>query len=78
MMKSLVVVGVAILLAGCWPNERRIVSRGWVEPTLEADRAPLYCYRTLGSVDCHSEPLPPDNYGRLEGTYEPKPPAASN
>jgi hypothetical protein len=28
------------------------------QPAAEAETAPVYCYRTLGQVDCHSEPDP--------------------
>ena len=28
------------------------------EAATKKDEAPVYCYRTLGQVDCHSEPDP--------------------
>jgi hypothetical protein len=53
-------------VAGCsmlegsrpWPDERRIVARDWAKPQLPDSEPPVYCYRTLGTVECHREPLP--------------------
>jgi hypothetical protein len=41
-----------------WPDERRVVSRDWVKPQIDEKEPPIYCYRTLGTVECHKEPLP--------------------
>ena len=43
-----------------WPNERRILARGWVPRQVESKAPEVYCYRTLGTVDCHARPLPED------------------
>jgi hypothetical protein len=40
-----------------WPDERRIVARDWARPQLEDKEPPVYCYRTLATVECHREPL---------------------
>ena len=40
-----------------WPDERRIVSRDWIKPQIDEEQPPIYCYRTLATVECHSEPL---------------------
>jgi hypothetical protein len=53
-------------VAGCgylegsrpWPDERRIVARDWAKPQLPDSEPPVYCYRTLGTVECHREPIP--------------------
>lgn len=41
-----------------WPNERRILARGWVPRQVESKAPKVYCYRTLGTVDCHAQPVP--------------------
>ncbi len=43
-----------------WPNERRILARGWVPRQVESKTPKVYCYRTLGTVDCHAKPVPAD------------------
>jgi len=68
----------SILISACsvlegphpWPNERRLLAKDWVRPQVEADQAPVYCYRTLGTVSCHDEPLPDSEAGRLVSTDE--------
>lgn len=72
MKKTLLLAIVAALLSGCfYPTERRIVSRGWVKPQLAKDHSPLYCYRTLGVVDCYARPLAGRDDGRLVNSYRP-------
>ncbi len=53
-----------------WPNERRILSRDWVAPQVEAKVPPVYCYRTLGEVDCHAAPLA-DEENRIVNSFGP-------
>ncbi len=54
-----------------WPNERRILGKDWVRPQVEPDMEAVYCYKTLGTVECHSEPLPDGEQRRLVNKYEP-------
>ena len=55
----LVAIGGCSILEGSrpWPDERRIVSRDWVKPQIDEKEPAVYCYRTLATVECHSEPL---------------------
>ena len=65
-------------VAGCYgigerylPAAPEVVSRDWYKAPVRA-RPPLYCYQTLGSADCHREPLAAGN-GRIAGYYGPPP-----
>jgi len=49
-----------------WPNERRVLARDWVVPGRRAEEKPVYCYRTLGAVECHPEPIPGQEHRRIE------------
>jgi hypothetical protein len=49
-----------------WPNERRVLARDWVVPGRRAEEKPVYCYRTLGAVECHDHPLPGQEQRRVE------------
>jgi len=40
-----------------WPNERRVLAKDWIVPGRRAEEKPVYCYRTLGAVECYREPL---------------------
>lgn len=76
MRAILALLAVATLATGCsvlegphpWPNERRLLAKDWVRPQVEADQAPVYCYRTLGNVECHSTPLDAMEEERMVGT----------
>ena len=54
-----------------YPNEARIVGRGTLTPTLQADHGPLYCYETLGVAECHRGPLASWERRRLVDSIEP-------
>ena len=68
-------------LQGCFNGEglspaERVQSAGWagVEREDIEDEEPLYCYRSLGAVDCYKSPI----HGRenqLVAPYPPKPPS---
>jgi len=49
-----------------WPNERRVLARDWVVPGRRAEEKPVYCYRTLGAVECHPEPVAGQEHRRIE------------
>lgn len=36
-------------------------------------QSPVYCYRTLGSIECYRKPLPPSEIGRLVEYIGPPP-----
>lgn len=87
-MKSLgklAVTGAALLfLSGCglqhyaeephpWPSEKRLLAKDWVVPQVAVEEEPIYCYRTLGKVDCHGDPLGKDAEGRIFGEQPPPP-----
>lgn len=70
MMKTVLLAAVAVLLTGCfYPTESGIVSSGWADaPFLARFRGntkrvepKIYCYRTLGQVDCYAKPLLGEN-----------------
>lgn len=48
------------------------VKAGNLQATNQAVRAPLYCYATLGRVDCHATPIV-EEQDRLKGYYGPSP-----
>ena len=54
-----------------WPDERRIVSRDWVKPQIDEEEPPIYCYRTLATPDCHSQPLA-DGQARIVNSHDAK------
>ena len=64
--KILTFLALLVAVAGCsylegsrpWPDERRIVARDWAKPQIEDKEPPVYCYRTLATVECHREPIP--------------------
>jgi|GEM_PF-1701403 len=62
---------VALALAGC-QSAPEPPATALIGPTGDpAHSTPVYCYRTLASVDCYREPLPgPPN--RLVGGYVPQ------
>ncbi len=40
-----------------WPNERRVLARDWVVPNIKAREGRVYCYRSLGAVECYPYPI---------------------
>ena len=40
-----------------WPNERRVLARDWVVPNIKDREARVYCYRSLGSIECYPYPI---------------------
>lgn len=75
MRAILAATAAALLLSACsyiegphpWPNERRLLAKDWVIPQVEAEQIPVYCYRTLGAVECHNAPLATE-HGRFVST----------
>ncbi len=61
-------------LGGCRNGEsfkstEGILGQGWATPPEPYDPEPLYCYKTIGNVDCHRMPLQ-NGDSRLQGSYE--------
>jgi hypothetical protein len=59
------------------PTFDDILANGWLAPANADQKAslaesPLYCYGTIGTEDCHIEPLP-NEAGRLVGYQGPPP-----
>lgn len=78
-MRSLIV---SILLAGslmgCAENIRKNIDKVFGDNS-EKDRTipeAVYCYRTIGKVNCYSEPLPGQEANRLIG-YDGKSPRST-
>jgi hypothetical protein len=44
----------ALALSGCAEG----LFAGWTDGPAQAAAAPVYCYRTLGDVDCYDRPDP--------------------
>ncbi len=40
-----------------WPNERRVLARDWVVPNIKAREGRVYCYRSLGAIECYPYPI---------------------
>ncbi len=40
-----------------WPNERRVLARDWVVPDIKAKEGRVYCYRSLGAIECYPYPI---------------------
>ena len=86
--KLVVLCAGSLVLSGCglmhyaeephpWPSEKRLLAKDWVVPQVTADEEPVYCYRTLGQVDCHGEPLEKTEDGRVLGEQAPPAPKKS-
>ena len=70
--RAIVLVVATAMLASCsgrdiaeffenprpWPNERRILARDWIKPQVRRKENKVYCYRTLGAIECHDSPIP--------------------
>lgn len=59
--RAIAVLGLLAAVGGCAEDKlshAEMLSDGWLFPTGPAvPAAPLYCYRTLATLDCHSGPL---------------------
>jgi len=80
-MRVFWVVGLAFLITGCSGVREQVedllVVSGVAEPAPQQER-PLYCYRTLAEQECHADPLPLRELGRLVEYYGPPPASLSN
>ena len=52
-----------MILSGCFAGNNLLTTEGitgsgWAQPFEPYDPEPLYCYRTLGVVDCYDRPVP--------------------
>ncbi|MBK8175636.1 MAG: hypothetical protein IPK66_10350 [Rhodospirillales bacterium] len=56
----------AVLVLGACASDETVYEKG------VADYEPIYCYQTIGSVDCHRRPKPRDA-ARLVNHYGPPP-----
>ena len=78
-MRSLLVLFLlAGSLMGCAENIRKNIDKVFGDNS-EKDRAipeAVYCYRTIGKVNCYSEPLPGQEANRLIG-YDGKSPRST-
>lgn len=75
---TLLVIGALIALTGCAEIDRQVQSvLGTPETAAAAPPAPSYCYRTLGKVNCYSQPLPASEANRLVGYQGPPPRSTS-
>ena len=45
-------------------------TKDWVVPQVSAKEEQVYCYRTLGKVDCHGDPLGQEEQRRVLGDDE--------
>ena len=54
-------------------SAERIISSGWADVSNEdtENQEPLYCYKTIGSIDCYKTP-DPKRHKQLVSTYPPK------
>ncbi len=83
--RSLLIVSILGLSAGCAGLENSVQSAVsgirsatfGPQDTPEPQAAPTYCYRTLGKVNCYSQPLPASEANRLVGYEGPAPRASS-
>jgi len=78
-MRSLLVVFLlAGSLMGCAETIRANIDKLFMEDTkqIRAVPQPVYCYRTIGKVNCYSQPLPGQEANRLVG-YDGKSPRST-
>jgi len=76
-------VGLPLVLCACAnpfgdaePTVNEVLAGGWLtEEGSPKLLTPLHCYGTIGSGDCHAEPLT-DGGGRLAGFQGPPPPVS--
>ena len=78
-MRSLLVVFLlAGSLMGCAETIRANIDKLFMEDNkqIRAVPQPVYCYRTIGKVNCYSQPLPGQEANRLVG-YDGKSPRST-
>ena len=78
-MKSLLVLLVlAGSLMGCAETIRKNIDYLFIEGNKQSRAMPqsVYCYRTIGKVNCYSQPLPGQEANRLIG-YDGKSPRST-
>ena len=78
-MRSLLVVFLlAGSLMGCAETIRANIDKLFMEDMkqIRAVPQPVYCYRTIGKVNCYSQPLPGQEANRLVG-YDGKSPRST-
>ena len=78
-MKSLLVLLVlAGSLMGCAETIRKNIDNLFIEGNKQSRVMPqsVYCYRTIGKVNCYSQPLPGQEANRLIG-YDGKSPRST-
>ena len=78
-MRSLIVsILIAGSLMGCAETIRANIDKLFMEGTKQsrAMPQPVYCYRTIGKVNCYSQPLPGQEANRLIG-YDGKSPRST-
>ena len=65
-------------LMGCAGNIRENIDNLFMEGTEQSHAVPqsVYCYRTIGKVNCYSQPLPGQEANRLIG-YDGKSPRST-
>lgn len=69
MIRCLTILASLALLGGCAITDEISASLSGKEETVAAPETPVYCYQTLGQVECYPVPLPPNEAGRLVGYY---------
>ena len=78
-MRSLLVLFLlAGSLMGCAETIRENIGKLFMEGTKQSRAVPqsVYCYRTIGKVNCYSQPLPGQEANRLIG-YDGKSPRST-
>lgn len=69
MIRCLTILASLALLSGCALTDEIAASLSPKKETVAAPETPVYCYQTLGQVECYPAPLPPSQAGRLVGYY---------
>lgn len=69
-MRYVVLLGFGLFLMGCGDG-------GWKDPDVHLEESGMYCYPTLGGVDCYRRPLK-RNVRQPLGYEGPPPPQTVN
>lgn len=69
MMRCLMILTSLALLGGCALTDEIAAGLSPKKEVVAAPETPVYCYQTLGQVECYPAPLPPNEAGRLVGYY---------
>ncbi len=79
-MKTLITLLSLVVLNSCghgdgFSSAERIISHGWARVANEDIKKakPIYCYKTIGKIDCYKQPLPGKGH-LLVTDYPPKMP----